>query len=674
MTRATFDSIAVHSGNTQAVQLCQAIADMRLRSRPVFIYGERGSGKSSLLTAVVHHASARHSGVPLFGATPKNTPDEVSHLMTAAAGLPEGRQAILLLDDLEGFAHSTDVLEKLVTLFAVKNHTILLCSNVHPDELHNLTRGLRSIIARSVIARIEARPLEGKSSLDAEKAFLENQVASFRALLDYARTDALRARGEADVLIERTEQLASQVKAERTRVASLDEQYRRKAGEVEILVAQQHQVASELGTAREQYQEMQGQLERAAEERIKLESLLKDAQAEARENEKRLATVREERDGLAATARALQETQKKLGLQLEEALIRYARLKDREARQAAASEAGRELAAMKESMTRLEAERSALARSVQRLDAELKGTRDESVQARRQVDAFARMVEQLRNEVETLRKERERGREAVGKLTRHVDVLLARVASERERFRRLREDHDVRGREIELLREKNARKDVELQLAFSDREMLGAYVESLLDELNRKQRQMVDLELQNAILIEDGIVVRGMQRITSAGQSMHESEKTKLTPWNGSRGRLGEILYAKGYVTEEQLADTLSRQKDRHQRLGGMLIESGYTNEAHVAEAVASQLDLPFVRLQELAPREEALRACGKKVAELYKCFPVDISEQEVTVAMCEPTNLVAIDELERFTNRRVKIVVAPKSDIENAYQEFFAA
>jgi hypothetical protein len=138
---------------------------------------------------------------------------------------------------------------------------------------------------------------------------------------------------------------------------------------------------------------------------------------------------------------------------------------------------------------------------------------------------------------------------------------------------------------------------------------------------------------------------------------------------------LGEILCADGRISQEQLSDALKKQRGaRHRKLGRILVEHGYASDEVVAETVAGQLGLPFVRLRAQPISTNIVRLCSSRLAKMHRCMPLRITGDELLLAMCEPLDLVAIDDIERLTNLRVKVAVAPETDIAAAHEQYYAA
>ena len=141
----------------------------------------------------------------------------------------------------------------------------------------------------------------------------------------------------------------------------------------------------------------------------------------------------------------------------------------------------------------------------------------------------------------------------------------------------------------------------------------------------------------------------------------------------GRRRRIGEILVELGLVNQDQLSSALAEQSNSPQRrLGAILVEKGVTSEDVVARVLARQLGLPFVRLEGHVADPAAVRTITSQLAGTRDCLPIAVSPTSVVLAMANPFNLVAIEEVELATGRRVDPVVAATGDLREALRRYY--
>ena len=134
------------------------------------------------------------------------------------------------------------------------------------------------------------------------------------------------------------------------------------------------------------------------------------------------------------------------------------------------------------------------------------------------------------------------------------------------------------------------------------------------------------------------------------------------------------MLVEAGLLTRGQLAEALEAQRGTGAFLGEIIVEKGFVTAAIVAEALSRQLSLPFVDLSQAVVAEEAIDLVPQRLAEELVALPLKVSKRFLVVAMHDPLNLMAVEELAFRTNRGIKQVVAPKSEILEAIQRHYAA
>ena len=137
--------------------------------------------------------------------------------------------------------------------------------------------------------------------------------------------------------------------------------------------------------------------------------------------------------------------------------------------------------------------------------------------------------------------------------------------------------------------------------------------------------------------------------------------------------RLGELLLNSGVISEANLNAALKEQKASHLRLGEILIKEGYLTENHLAEALCQQLQLEFVSLTNYRPQQEALALVPENVAVRLNVMPMKlVGIDRMEVAMSDPMDTYAIDELYMLTNRDIDIKVATSTDIHKAIMSYY--
>jgi type IV pilus assembly protein PilB len=133
--------------------------------------------------------------------------------------------------------------------------------------------------------------------------------------------------------------------------------------------------------------------------------------------------------------------------------------------------------------------------------------------------------------------------------------------------------------------------------------------------------------------------------------------------------RLGKVLVQAGVITEEQMVSALAEADDRS--LTMVLVEQGVASEQKIAQAVAENMGLPFVDLggYDIDPAAATLLAID--LARRHQVLPIKIQDDELVVAMADPANIFAIDDLRIVTGYEIRPVVATDSDLVAALDKF---
>ena len=142
---------------------------------------------------------------------------------------------------------------------------------------------------------------------------------------------------------------------------------------------------------------------------------------------------------------------------------------------------------------------------------------------------------------------------------------------------------------------------------------------------------------------------------------------------NGNKRRIGEMLVSAGIITERQLIEALEQQQSSWNRhLGAILVDRGYATEETIAQALARQTGCAFIDLRSAVIEPLALRFVSSHLARHHTCIPVSLKGDVLTVAMANPLDLIALDDLRLTTNRHVNPVVATASAINAAIRRHY--
>ena len=137
-------------------------------------------------------------------------------------------------------------------------------------------------------------------------------------------------------------------------------------------------------------------------------------------------------------------------------------------------------------------------------------------------------------------------------------------------------------------------------------------------------------------------------------------------------GQLDELLLARALVSAEQLDEAHHQAGQRGLPLGRILVDLGFVSEAGLVSVFAELLNLEFVDLSEEHIDQMAVALVPEAVARKHSCIPVSFDGPILVLAMAEPANVVAVDDIRALTKRDIRQVVATKSDVQNAINRLY--
>jgi MSHA biogenesis protein MshE len=122
--------------------------------------------------------------------------------------------------------------------------------------------------------------------------------------------------------------------------------------------------------------------------------------------------------------------------------------------------------------------------------------------------------------------------------------------------------------------------------------------------------------------------------------------------------RLGDLLVQQKLISQEQLSEALEKQRQSGRKLGRVLVENGFVTEDEISGAIARQLHIPFLDLRQVHVRPEIVRLLPEQLARRFRAIVLEQRESKVLVAMADPTDLFAFDEIINHLNREVELAV----------------
>lgn len=141
--------------------------------------------------------------------------------------------------------------------------------------------------------------------------------------------------------------------------------------------------------------------------------------------------------------------------------------------------------------------------------------------------------------------------------------------------------------------------------------------------------------------------------------------------------RLGDCLVEKGLLTEEQLQSALQEQKNKGTKLGETLVELGYCDENAIIDVLCDQMGIEYVDLRRIKIDEEMVHLLNEQYMKKNCLIPVGYDPYVpniLRVAMADPMDIMAIDDIAIITNMQVEPVLSTKTQINAQLDKFFGA
>jgi type IV pilus assembly protein PilB len=136
--------------------------------------------------------------------------------------------------------------------------------------------------------------------------------------------------------------------------------------------------------------------------------------------------------------------------------------------------------------------------------------------------------------------------------------------------------------------------------------------------------------------------------------------------------RLGELLTKASLITQDQLKDALKVQKDTGSKLGETLIKLGFVSEEDITECLSQQFGVPSINLDHFEIDASVIKLINADVARKYNILPVNKTGATITIAMADPTNVFAMDDIKFMTGYNVEPVVASELGIKAAIDNYY--
>lgn len=135
---------------------------------------------------------------------------------------------------------------------------------------------------------------------------------------------------------------------------------------------------------------------------------------------------------------------------------------------------------------------------------------------------------------------------------------------------------------------------------------------------------------------------------------------------------LGEILIKKEYITRKQLERALKKAEEENKELDKTIVELGYISEKEIYQILAEELGFEFVDLSEVELKSELAQFLPDNLAKRYNAVPIKLEGDKLVVALLDPLDTNAVDDIMLMTGLQVETVMATESDIKRAINRVY--
>lgn len=139
-----------------------------------------------------------------------------------------------------------------------------------------------------------------------------------------------------------------------------------------------------------------------------------------------------------------------------------------------------------------------------------------------------------------------------------------------------------------------------------------------------------------------------------------------------AKKRLGDVLLEQELITDAQLRECINVQRQSGSNLASILVEKGYLDEEDLVVTLSEQLGIPHIRVAHYNIPQEVLDEVPETLARQYQMLPVSVTGDVLTLAMSDPLNIMALDDLRMLTSYEIEPVVAVQSELIETIEKHY--
>jgi type IV pilus assembly protein PilB len=136
--------------------------------------------------------------------------------------------------------------------------------------------------------------------------------------------------------------------------------------------------------------------------------------------------------------------------------------------------------------------------------------------------------------------------------------------------------------------------------------------------------------------------------------------------------QLGELLIERGVINRDQLDTVIEEQKKVGGLIGELLVSMNFATEKDIAQALTCQYGFPYLPLGNYEVDQEVLSSLSKDICKKYILVPIDKIGKSLTLAMANPLNISAIEEVEQSSGCAVQVFVSTSTEIKQFIEKFY--
>lgn len=164
------------------------------------------------------------------------------------------------------------------------------------------------------------------------------------------------------------------------------------------------------------------------------------------------------------------------------------------------------------------------------------------------------------------------------------------------------------------------------------------------------------------------------EKIMDQEKEANQEQKNKQTKGASGKKRMGDILIKEDVINLDQLKNAIEEQKSSGRRLGETLLNLGYIDENQLVAYLSRQYGVPAINLDQFDITTETLKIVPRDSALKHKLIPINKYDGTIVIAMSDPSNIFAVDDLKFATGQNVEVVVTSERSIKKSIEKYYGS